>query len=119
MLLLVCALSWRSSSAVWFALLLGHLRVGDQLPTAREVVASAGINPNTMLKAYRQLDAEGIVETRAGAGTFVTAVPDRVVDSADSRLVASLRAWLITAKRSGLDRPAIEAITKTTLDQIF
>jgi hypothetical protein len=65
MLLLVCALSWRSSSAVWFALLLGHLRVGDQLPTAREVVASAGINPNTMLKAYRQLDAEGIVETRA------------------------------------------------------
>jgi GntR family transcriptional regulator len=101
------------------ALLLGHLRVGDQLPTAREVVAVTGINPNTVLKAYRQLDAEGIVETRAGAGTFVIAVPQRVVDATDSTLVASLRAWLITAKSSGLDRPAIEALTKTTLDQIF
>lgn len=101
------------------AVLLGRLRVDDQLPTAREVVAHTGINPNTVLKAYRQLDAEGIVETRAGAGTFVIAVPDKVVDAADSPLVAPLRAWLIDAKHSGLDRPSVEALVKSHLDQIF
>lgn len=101
------------------AVLLGRLRVGDQLPTAREVVAHTGINPNTVLKAYRQLDGERIVETRAGSGTFVIAVPERVVDEATSPLTASLREWISAARASGLDRPAVEALFKAHVDQIF
>jgi GntR family transcriptional regulator len=101
------------------AVLLGRLHVGDQLPTAREVVAATGINPNTVLKAYRQLDVQGVVETRAGAGTFVIAVPERVVDESASPLAGSLRAWLVDARDAGLDRPAVEALVKAQLDRTF
>ena len=53
------------------ALRMGVLSVGDQLPTVREVVAAVAVNPNTVLKAYRDLEREGLVEARAGQGTFV------------------------------------------------
>ena len=52
------------------ALRLGVLHPGDQLPTVKEVVASIAINPNTVLKAYRELEREGLVEGRPGVGTF-------------------------------------------------
>ncbi len=55
------------------ALRLGMLRVGDQLPTVKDVVARLAINPNTVLKAYRQLEYEGLAAARPGIGTFVTA----------------------------------------------
>src|SRR5258708_9291242 len=55
------------------ALRLGLLREGDQLPTVKEVVARLAINPNTVLKAYRQLEYEGLAAARPGIGTFVTA----------------------------------------------
>lgn len=53
------------------ALRLGLLEPGDRLPTAREVVEATAINPNTVLKAYRELEREGLVEARRGLGTFV------------------------------------------------
>ena len=54
------------------ALRLGLLDVGDQLPTVREVVADLAINPNTVAKAYRELEHEGLVEAQQGRGTFVS-----------------------------------------------
>lgn len=98
------------------ALLLGRLEIGDQLPTAREVVASTGINPNTVLKAYRELEREGLVQARAGAGTFVTASPGRVVAAQESRAGAALGAWLRQAHASGLERAEVEALMKAWLD---
>src|SRR6188472_3136238 len=76
------------------ALRLGLLREGDQLPTVRDVVARLAINPNTVLKAYRELEHAGIVEGRAGVGTFVVAsVP--VTDLAALRpLRRSLLRWI-------------------------
>jgi GntR family transcriptional regulator len=53
------------------ALRMGVLEVGDKLPTVREVVAATAVNPNTVLKAYRDLEREGLVQARAGHGTFV------------------------------------------------
>src|ERR1700674_127341 len=53
------------------ALRLRHLRPGDRLPTAKEVVRRLAINPNTVLKAYRELERVGLVEGRPGLGTFV------------------------------------------------
>ena len=55
------------------ALRLGVLRVGDQLPTVKEVVERLAINPNTVLKAYKELEHSGLVAPRPGIGTFVTA----------------------------------------------
>src|SRR5437763_14919213 len=54
------------------ALRLGVLREGDQLPTVKEVVTRLAINPNTVLKAYRELEHGGLVGARPGVGTFVT-----------------------------------------------
>lgn len=101
------------------ALLLGWLHVGDQLPTAREVVASTGINPNTVLKAYRQLEHEGLAQPRPGAGTFVTATPGRVLASQESEAGVALGAWLRQARASGLDRAEVEALMKAWLEQVY
>ena len=96
------------------ALLLGLLSAGDQLPTVKEVVAKVAINPNTVLKAYRELEFEGLAEGRPGVGTFVTR------SLADSSLVAhaSLRQdlcrWLAKAHRAGLDDDSIAALFEST-----
>jgi GntR family transcriptional regulator len=96
------------------ALRLGLLTEGDQLPTVKDVVAKVAINPNTVLKAYRELEHEGLVEPRPGAGTFVlrTLADDTV--AAHNPLRADLRAWLERARRAGLDDDSIEALFWTT-----
>jgi GntR family transcriptional regulator len=96
------------------ALRLGLLREGDQLPTIKSVVALLAINPNTVLKAYRELEHDGLVEARPGAGTFVlrTLADDTV--TAHGPLRADLRAWLDRAWRAGLDDDSIEALFWTT-----
>jgi DNA-binding transcriptional regulator YhcF (GntR family) len=96
------------------ALRLGLLREGDRLPTIKAVVAQLAINPNTVLKAYRELEHEGLVEPRPGAGTFVlrTLADDTV--TAHEPLRVDLRAWLDRARRAGLDDDSIEALFWTT-----
>lgn len=101
------------------AMLLGRLRVGDQLPTAREVVEHTGINPNTVLKAYRQLDAEGLVETRAGSGTFVIALPDHAETLQGSTVFEGLATTFQNAKASGLSRHDVESLVKAQLDAVY
>jgi len=95
------------------ALRLGLLQQGDQLPTVKDVVASLAINPNTVLKAYRELEHEGLVQARPGLGTFVTATLGG--DPAAFRpLRAELERWLNKARLSGLDDESIEALFHTT-----
>jgi GntR family transcriptional regulator len=94
--------------------LLGHLRPGDQLPTVKEVAAAAVLNPNTVVKAYRQLELEGLVVARPGSGTFVTAeavtpVPARDVAAARR----ALERFFATAERAGLDDAAVVAMFET------
>ena len=97
------------------ALRLGILHPGDQLPTVKEVVASLAINPNTVLKAYRELDLEGLTEGRRGQGTFVSSTlpplePDRV-----DALRASLKAWVESARAAGLDAETMAALFADTV----
>ncbi|GAA2446443.1 GntR family transcriptional regulator [Actinomadura vinacea] len=96
------------------ALRLGLLREGDQLPTVKEVVAQLAINPNTVLKAYRELEHEGMVAARPGLGTFVTATLTDASLAAHEPLRRELRSWLAKARRSGLDEESIEALFMTT-----
>ena len=96
------------------ALRLGLLREGDQLPTVKEVVGSLAINPNTVLKAYRELERSGVVKPRPGVGTFVTATLPDTSFAAHGPLRADLRRWLAKARRAGLDEESIEALFMTT-----
>ncbi|WP_214403188.1 GntR family transcriptional regulator [Pseudonocardia lacus] len=96
------------------ALRLGLLREGDQLPTVKEVVGHLAINPNTVLKAYRELEHDGLVAARPGVGTFVTATLADTSLAAHGPLRTSLQRWLTRARRAGLDDESIEALFMTT-----
>ncbi|WP_410658855.1 GntR family transcriptional regulator [Amycolatopsis sp. lyj-112] len=96
------------------ALRLGLLGKGDQLPTVKEVVSRLAINPNTVLKAYRELEHEGLVAARPGVGTFVTATLTDGSLAAHGPLRLELRRWLGKARRAGLDEESIEALFMTT-----
>ena len=96
------------------ALRLGLLREGDQLPTVKDVVAQLAINPNTVLKAYRELEHEGLVAARPGVGTFVTRALTDATFASHARLRRSLRRWLAEARQAGLDDESIEALMETT-----
>nr|WP_206323601.1 GntR family transcriptional regulator [Streptomyces sp. HNM0574] len=99
------------------ALRMGLLRPGDKLPTAREVVEATAVNPNTVLKAYRELEREGLVEARRGLGTFVRkglgAAP------AESPLRAELADWAARARAAGLERDDVAALFAAVLEQHF
>src|SRR5215510_5214368 len=97
------------------SLRLGLLSEGDQLPTVKEVVAQLAINPNTVLKAYRELEHEGLVAARPGVGTFVTATLADASLAAHGLLRQELRRWLARARRAGLDEESIEALFMTAL----
>lgn len=99
------------------ALRLGLLRPGDKLPTAREVVEATAINPNTVLKAYRELEREGLVEARRGLGTFVRRSLGAA--AADSPFRAELEEWAARAATAGLDRDDVAALFTAVLDQHF
>jgi DNA-binding transcriptional regulator YhcF (GntR family) len=92
------------------AMRLGLLSEGDQLPTVKEVVATVAINPNTVLKAYRELEYEGLVAARPGVGTFVTRSLSDGSLAAHGPLRDELRRWLIRARAAGLPEESIEAL---------
>ena len=97
------------------AVRMGVLDVGDKLPTVKEVVAELAINPNTVLKAYRELEHEGIVEGRQGVGTFVCRRPEGPPPGTQARLARSPQRWVDSARAAGLDDDAIEALLRDTL----
>ena len=96
------------------ALRLGLLSEGDQLPTVKDVVSHLAINPNTVLKAYRELEHDGLVSARPGVGTFVTRTLADNTLAAHGPLRASLEQWLTKARRAGLDDESIEALFLAT-----
>lgn len=97
------------------ALRMGVLGLGDKLPTVREVVAATAVNPNTVLKAYRELERDGLVEPRAGHGTFVVGRPAGPPPGTHSRLARSLAQWVRGARAAGLDDESIESLLRVTL----
>ena len=97
------------------ALRMGLLDVGDRLPAVREVVAATAVNPNTVLKAYRDLEREGLIEARPGHGTFVLKRPPGPPPGTVSRLGRSLARWVRQAREAGLDDESIESLLRVTL----
>jgi GntR family transcriptional regulator len=101
------------------SLRVGLLEPGDQLPKVREVAESLAINPNTVLKAYRQLEIEGLVEGRVGVGTFVVRSLAGPSLASQSALRSELVAWLRRAVAAGLEQEDIVALVETTLRATF
>ena len=101
------------------ALQLGRLRPGDRLPVVREVVEHLAINPNTVFKAYRELELKGLVSGRRGEGTFVQADAARRVAVVPAEALAELQqrlaTWLELARSSGLGEREIEALIADAL----
>jgi GntR family transcriptional regulator len=97
------------------ALRLGYLKPGDQLPTVREVVADLAINPNTVLKAYRDLEHKGLASGRPGQGTFVKATLSQAGLPEIAGLRRTLRAWLVDSADAGLDEAGMVALFSSTL----
>jgi GntR family transcriptional regulator len=92
------------------ALRLGMLRQGDQLPTVKDVVASLAINPNTVLKAYKELEHSGLVAARPGIGTFIVGTLGDVSIAKQGPLRQDLERWFAKARRAGFDDESIEAL---------
>jgi GntR family transcriptional regulator len=101
------------------ALRLGTIDVGDQLPTVREVVADLAVNPNTVAKAYRELEHEGLVVARQGRGTFVASTLAPASLRHHDELRASFERWLASAEAAGLDEESIRALISSTLREIL
>jgi GntR family transcriptional regulator len=102
------------------ALRYGILRPGDQLPTAREVVEALAINPNTVLKAYRDLERKGLVYSRPGLGTFVSkSAPPPLDRSVHEPLRRRLDRWLAHARAAGLDRESAVALFTLALHETY
>src|ERR1700712_1491435 len=97
------------------ALLTGVLRPGDRLPTVKEVAGALAVNPNTVSKAYRDLEHEGLVEGRQGVGTFVVRRPDGPPPLIQAQLSRGLATWIGKARAAGLADTDIESLLRSTL----
>jgi GntR family transcriptional regulator len=103
-----------------FAVRNGTLRPGMRLPAAREVVTALAINPNTVFKAYTELEREGLVTSRPGQGTFVAATaPNPIDDQVQRKLGRALESWLSEALKAGVEREAALAMFTQALDRAY
>jgi GntR family transcriptional regulator len=99
------------------AILLGYLQPGDQLPTVRQVAADLTINPNTVAKAYRELEREGLAAARSGQGTFIQTTTASADPATYARLRRVLRRWVHEAHAAGLDHERVAAVMASVLEE--
>jgi GntR family transcriptional regulator len=97
--------------------MLGRLRPGDQLPSVKEVVDSLSVNPNTVVKAFSELEHQGLVVRRQGIGTFVAASPSMTSVPVAPRLLGSLARWVDRARQEGLSAEQIRMLLEVALDE--
>jgi GntR family transcriptional regulator len=101
------------------ALRLGFLKPGDQLPKVRDVVSSLAINPNTVLKAYRELEVKGLTIGRPGQGTFIEATLSQLALPELTTLRRTLTSWVATADAAGLDADGMVALFTSALQDFY
>lgn len=101
------------------ALRRGDLALGDKLPTAKDVVSALAINPNTVLKAYKELEHDGLVEGRPGLGTFVVGSLAKAGMAEKNALAGQLDTWVSHGASAGLDRSDLQALFEAALDREF
>lgn len=106
------------AARVRVAVAAGELDEGDALPSVRQLSRTLRVNPATVVQAYRDLETEGFVEMRHGAGTFVRAVPAPVRDEERARRAAEIaRRALVDAARLGLPADELFAALRSLVDE--
>jgi GntR family transcriptional regulator len=100
------------------ALRLGWLEPGDKLPTVHEVAANAAVNSNTVLKAYKELEREGLATGRPGQGTYIVKSLTQLTPASYSILRRRLAAWIAAARRAGLDDDGIDDLIAATVHEL-
>lgn len=98
-----------------YALRLGYLRAGDQLPRIKDVARTLAVNPDTVMKAYRELEVRGIAAGRPGVGTFITAAPEVAGLREITGLQRKLAGWLAEAAAAGIDELGLRALFNAAL----
>ena len=96
--------------------MLGRLQPGDQLPSVKEVVDALSVNPNTVVKAFSELEHQGMIVRRQGVGTFVAAAPPLTSLAVAPTLLARLARWVERARRDGLSAEQIRMLVEAALD---
>jgi GntR family transcriptional regulator len=97
--------------------MLGRLRPGDQLPSVKEVVDALSVNPNTVVKAFGELEHQGLVVRRQGVGTFVAAAPPVRSPPVAPKLLGSLTRWVERARQEGLSAEQVRMLLEVALDE--
>lgn len=97
--------------------MLGRLRPGDQLPSVKEVVDALSVNPNTVVKAFSELEHQGMIVRRQGVGTFVATVPPLASLAMAPRLLGSLARWVDRARQEGLSAEQIRMLLEVAIDE--
>jgi len=85
---------------VKFAIARGDLRPGDRLPTVRQLAVDLSINPNTVIRAYREMEIAGVLDTHQGSGTFVSGEPPEIDEPERVRMLDQILTELM-ARASG------------------
>ncbi|MEE1738071.1 GntR family transcriptional regulator [Streptomyces sp. BE147] len=101
------------------ALRMGALKEGDRLPTAAQVAATTKVNPNTTLKAYRELERAGLAEVRQGAGTFITRSLAQPLTGPGSPLHGALSEWMRQARAEGLSGQDVDALFRAAFEAAY
>src|SRR5262249_20762051 len=97
--------------------MLGRLRPGDQLPSVKEVVDALSANPNTVVKAFSELEHQGMIVRRQGVGTFLAAAPPLASLAGAPKLLAPLARWVERARQAGLSAEQIRMLLEVALDE--
>ncbi|MFE7751515.1 GntR family transcriptional regulator [Streptomyces sp. NPDC057428] len=101
------------------ALRMGALEEGDRLPTAAQVAATTKVNPNTTLKAYRELERAGLAEVRQGAGTFITRSLNGPDSGPEWPLRTKLNEWLHLAREEGLGDDEVRELFRSSFETVY
>lgn len=103
---------------ICFAVVSGRIAQGERLPSVRAMAAEAAINPNTVGKAWRDLERMGVLDSRPGDGVFVASGGlARACEARDELLGKLLARWIDEARSSGLSRAEIERCFARGLEQ--
>ncbi len=100
------------------ALRLGHLKSGDQLPRVKDVVSGLAINPNTVLKAYRELEHRGLAAGKPGLGTFIEGTLGSLPLDGFAALRRGVLTWIGSAREAGLDDDDVVALFTSVMTEV-
>ena len=101
---------------VQFAISAGRLKPGDQLPSVRELSERLGVNPNTVAKAYRDLEVMGLLYTRRGMGVFINkGIEAKCREDCRKRIIGRMHEVVAEAKSAGMTRKDVTEVVEASL----